>query len=47
VYKIAFASSDGRDYGLASAFSILIFVIIGTLSWLSFRRTKALEEING
>lgn len=47
VYKIAFASSDGRDYGLASAFSILIFVLIGTLSWLSFRRTKALEEING
>lgn len=46
VYKIAFASSDGRDYGLASAFSILIFVLIGTLSWLSFRRTKALEEIN-
>jgi arabinogalactan oligomer/maltooligosaccharide transport system permease protein len=46
VYKIAFASSSGRDYGLASAFSILIFLIVGTLSYIGFRRTKSLEEIN-
>ncbi|MEY3856119.1 MAG: hypothetical protein RJA45_589, partial [Actinomycetota bacterium] len=32
--------------GLASAFSILIFLVIGTLSLISFRRTRTLEDIN-
>jgi len=45
VYKIAF-SGTGQNYGLASAFSILIFIVIGTLSLISFRRTKTLEDIN-
>ena len=45
VYKIAF-SGTGQDYGLASAFSILIFIVIGTLSLISFRRTRTLEDIN-
>ena len=45
VYKLAFGSSQGRMYGFASAVSILIFVIVGTISAISFRRTKALEEI--
>jgi len=44
VYKIAFSSSQGADYGLASAFSILIFFIVGGLSLIGFRRTKFLEE---
>jgi arabinogalactan oligomer/maltooligosaccharide transport system permease protein len=44
VYKIAFSSSQGADYGLASAFSILIFFIVGGLSMIGFRRTKFLEE---
>jgi arabinogalactan oligomer/maltooligosaccharide transport system permease protein len=46
VYKIAFSTGSGRDYGLASAFSILIFIVIGGLSLISFRRTKTLEEMN-
>lgn len=46
VYKIAFSTGTGRDYGLASAFSILIFLVVGTMSLISFRRTKFLEEIN-
>jgi len=50
VYKIAGFNSGGSpvgsDYGLASAFSILIFIVIGGLSMLSFRRTKFLEELN-
>ena len=28
VYKVAFSGGGGRDYGLASAFSILIFIIV-------------------
>ena len=45
VYKVAFVGAQA-DYGLASAFSILIFIIVGTISVLAFRRTKALEELN-
>ena len=45
VYKIAFSSSQGADYGLASAFSILIFFIVGGLSLIGFRRTRFLEEV--
>jgi ABC-type sugar transport system permease subunit len=44
-YKIAFASGKGQDYGLACAISILIFVIVGTISAVSFSRTKALENL--
>jgi arabinogalactan oligomer / maltooligosaccharide transport system permease protein len=46
VYKVAFGAGTGRDYGLASAFAILIFVIVATVSIISFRQTKALEELN-
>ncbi len=46
VYKIAFSTGEGRDFGLASAFSILIFFIVGTVSYLSFRRTRTLEDVN-
>ena len=45
VYKIAFSSGVGADYGLASAFSVLIFFIVGGLSLIGFRRTKFLEEV--
>ena len=45
VYKVAFVGSTA-DYGLASAFSIIIFLIVGTISIIAFRQTKALEELN-
>ena len=45
VYKVAFVGGQA-DYGLASAFSILIFIIVGTVSVIAFRKTKALEELN-
>ena len=44
VYKVAFTGQN-RDYGLASAFSIIIFIIVAVISVISFNRTKALEEI--
>ncbi|MEY4293977.1 MAG: hypothetical protein RIR29_627 [Actinomycetota bacterium] len=46
VYKIAFSSGHGQDYGLASAFSILIFILVATFSLVSFRRTRTLEDVN-
>ena len=45
VYKVAFTGQN-RDYGLASAFSIIIFIVVAAISIISFRRTKSLEEIN-
>ncbi|HCS61989.1 MAG TPA: maltose ABC transporter permease [Microbacterium sp.] len=45
VYKVAFVGSNA-DYGLASAFSIIIFILVATISVIAFRRTKALEELN-
>ncbi|MDH6235657.1 ABC transporter permease subunit [Cryobacterium sp. CG_9.6] len=45
VYKVAFDGAN-RDYGLASAFSIVIFVLVAAVSIISFRQTKALEELN-
>ena len=45
VYRIAFSRSVGADYGLASAFSVLIFLIIGSISFFSFKRTRGLEEL--
>ncbi|MGQ7785901.1 ABC transporter permease subunit [Nesterenkonia sp. K-15-9-6] len=45
VYKVAFVGAD-RDYGLASAFAILIFLLVGTVSVIAFRQTKSLEELN-
>jgi len=44
VYKIAF-SGTGQNFGLASAFSILIFIVVATISLVSFKRTKKFEEI--
>lgn len=46
VYKVAFGSGGGRDLGLASALSILIFIIVTVVAVVSFRQTKALEDLN-
>ena len=45
VYKVAF-TGQSRDYGLASAYSIIIFIIVAVISVIAFRRTKSLEELN-
>ncbi|QCB93267.1 ABC transporter permease subunit [Cellulomonas shaoxiangyii] len=35
-----------KNYGLASALSIVIFVIVATISAITFKRTRQFEEIN-
>jgi arabinogalactan oligomer / maltooligosaccharide transport system permease protein len=43
-YRVAFGAA-GAQYGLAAAISIFIFIIVATISAVSFRRTRALEEV--
>ncbi len=44
VYSVAIESGS-TQYGLASAMSILIFIMVGLVSWLGFRQTRKLEEV--
>lgn len=43
-YKTAFGSAE-QNLGLASAISVIMFLIVGALSMWSLRRSKVLEEI--
>ena len=43
-YRKAFNDTN-QQLGLASAISLVIFIIVGTISAISFRSTKKLEEI--
>ncbi|MGV9193524.1 ABC transporter permease subunit [Microbacterium sp. MC2] len=44
IYDISGVSGGKADYGLASALSILVFIVVGLISALAFRQTKKLEE---
>jgi arabinogalactan oligomer/maltooligosaccharide transport system permease protein len=44
-WKLAFERGQGQNYGLAAAISIVIFFIVGTISAISFWRTKGLENL--
>ncbi|MDQ3380352.1 MAG: ABC transporter permease subunit [Actinomycetota bacterium] len=44
-YKLAFEAGKGNDFGLASAVSIFIFLIVATISAIAFWRTKSLENV--
>jgi len=46
-YNIAQASGRGQNFGLASAFTFLIFLIVVVISAVSFRFTRRLETIYG
>lgn len=43
-YKLAFEAGKGNDFGLASAVSIFIFLIVAAISGSLFLRTGALEN---
>lgn len=45
VYNLAFSGSRGVDYGFASAITIVIFFIVGTVTLFQFRYTRMLEEV--
>lgn len=44
-YRLAFTSAS-PNFGYAAAISIFIFIIVAVLSYVGFRQTKALEEVN-
>ena len=45
-YKLAFNSQEGNNYGLASALSILNFLMVALISIYGLRRMKTMEGIN-
>ncbi len=46
VYNLAFSGGTGIDYGYASAITIIIFFIVGTITLLQFRFTRMWEEVS-
>ena len=44
-YKLAIASGKGQDFGLASSVAIIIFIIVASISSVSFWRSKSLENM--
>jgi ABC-type sugar transport system permease subunit len=47
VYKLAFESGGrGVQYGLASAISIFVFIIVGALTLFQYRYTNMWEEVS-
>jgi arabinogalactan oligomer/maltooligosaccharide transport system permease protein len=45
VYRVAGVDTGTPDYGLATALSIIIFVLVGAIAAYSFRQTRKLEEM--
>jgi maltose/maltodextrin transport system permease protein len=43
-FKLAFEAGKGNDFGLASAVSIFIFVIVAVISGAAFWKTGSLEN---
>ncbi len=44
-YRLAFGGGQGADYGLASAISVFIFLIVAAITLFNFRYTRTLEEL--
>lgn len=45
IYQVSGVSGGTADYGLASALSIIVFLVVGVISAISFRQTRKLEEV--
>ena len=45
IYSVSGVAGGVADYGLASALSIVVFVVVGVVSAVAFRQTRKLEEI--
>jgi ABC-type sugar transport system permease subunit len=45
VYNFAFASGRAKQYGLGSAITIIIFIIVAVVTLFQFRYTKMWEEV--
>jgi maltose/maltodextrin transport system permease protein len=47
VYNLAFASGGrGVQYGLASAITLILFIIVGSITLLQYRFTNMWEEVS-
>jgi ABC-type sugar transport system permease subunit len=46
VYNLAFSGARGINYGFASAITIIIFFIVGTITLFQFRYTRMWEEVS-
>ncbi|QAY60052.1 ABC transporter permease subunit [Microbacterium protaetiae] len=44
IWDISGVSGGKADYGLASALSIIVFIVVGAIAALAFRQTRRLEE---
>jgi len=44
-YRLAFEGGRGQEWGFASAIAMLIFLMVAAISAISFRRTRALEDL--
>jgi ABC-type sugar transport system permease subunit len=44
-YKLAIATGKGQDFALASAVTIIVFLITAAISTIGFARTRVLEEV--
>ena len=45
-FRLAFEGGRGQEWGFASAIALLIFFMVATISAISFRRTRALEDLS-
>lgn len=45
IYEVSGVAGGSADYGLASALSIVVFVVVGAISAIAFRQTRKLEEM--
>lgn len=44
IYKLAFVQSGASDYGLGAAISVLLFLVVGSITWFQIRASRALES---